>query len=92
MLFKKYNRLLVIFKKQVFSQIIMIESLKLEKENIINNIRNTFQTRKEIKAIKDRTIRDIQNSFEHEEEKNYYKPVRVFGVKLILNTKTMRSE
>ena len=32
---------------------------------------------KETKAIKDRILRHIKNLFEHEEEENYYKPVRV---------------
>ena len=36
-----------------------------------------FRLEKEIKAIKDKIIRDTQNLFEHEEEENYYKPVRV---------------
>ena len=27
--------------------------------------------------MKDRILRDIKNLFEHKEEKNYYKPVRV---------------
>ena len=38
---------------------------------------NLFIREKETKAIKDRTLRDIKNSFEHEEEENNYKPVRV---------------
>ena len=29
-----------------------------------------------IKAIKDRILRDIEDVFEHEEEEDYYKPVR----------------
>ena len=33
--------------------------------------------RKETKEIKDRILRDIKNLFVHEEEKKYYKPVRV---------------
>ena len=33
--------------------------------------------KKENEAIKDRIIRDIRNLFQHEEKKNYYKPVRV---------------
>ena len=32
---------------------------------------------KKTEAIKDKTLRDIKNLFEHEEEENYYKPVRV---------------
>ena len=40
------------------------------------DIRIFFRLKKENQAIKDRTIRDINNLFEHEEE-NYYKPLRV---------------
>ena len=54
-----------------------MESLGLEEENIIKDIRNRFRLEKETKAIKDRILRDIRNLFEHEEEENYYKPVRV---------------
>ena len=42
----------------------------------IKDVRIFFGLKKENQAIKDRTIRDIRNLFEHEEE-NYYKPVRV---------------
>ena len=54
-----------------------MESLSLEEENIIKDIRNLFRQEKEIKPIKDRILRDIKNLFEHEEEENFYKPVRV---------------
>ena len=54
-----------------------MESLSFEKENTIKNIRNLFRLEKETKAIKDRILRYIKNLFEHEEEENYYKPVRV---------------
>ena len=43
----------------------------------IKDIRNIFNQEKEAKAIKDRILRDIKNLFEHEEEENFYKPVRV---------------
>ena len=74
-----------------------MESLNLEEENIINDIRNLFKLKKELnyneikdlknlfriekeaKAIKDRILRDIKNPFGHEEEENYYKPVRVIS-------------
>ena len=36
-----------------------------------------FRLEKETKLIKDRILRDIKDLFEHEEEENYYKPVRV---------------
>ena len=42
----------------------------------IKDIRNLFKGKKVTKAIKDRILRDIKNLFEHEEEKNYYNPVR----------------
>ena len=70
-----------------------MESLSLEEENIIKDIRNFFRLKrlnyttikqiklfrqeKETKAIKNRIFRDIKNLFEHDEEENYYKPVRV---------------
>ena len=53
-----------------------MESLNLEEENITKDIRNLFRVKKEIKAIKDRILRDIKNLFEHGEEKDCYKPVR----------------
>ena len=58
-----------------------MESLSLEQENIIKDIRNLKdrilrKKRKETKAIKDGILIDIKNLFEHE-GKNYYKPVRV---------------
>ena len=61
-----------------------------EEENIIKDIRNLFRLKNEIhytaikcktriktKAIKDRILSDIKNLLEHEEEKNYYKLLRV---------------
>ena len=51
----------------------MVESLSLQEENITKDIRNTFRQKK--KKKKDRTVRDISNLFEHEED--YYKPVIV---------------
>ena len=52
---------------------------RLKKEiddTAIKNIRKLFRLKKENKAIKYRILRDIRNPFEHEEEENYYKPVR----------------
>ena len=65
-----------------------MESLSLEEENIIKNIRNLFRLKKELNytAIKDINLldkkkttaiidwipRDITNLFEHEAEKGYY--------------------
>ena len=43
----------------------------------IKDIKNIFRLEKETKAIKDRILRDTKNLFEHEEEENFYKPVRV---------------
>ena len=43
----------------------------------MKDVINLFRREKETKAIKDRIPRDIKNFFEHEEEENYYKPVRV---------------
>ena len=38
---------------------IIKESLSIEEENIIKDIRNIFRLKKEIKTIKDRMLRDI---------------------------------
>ena len=43
----------------------------------VKDIRNLFRQEKETKAIKDRILRDVKNLSEHEEERNYYKTVRV---------------
>ena len=47
-----------------------MESLSLEEENIIKDIRNIFRLEKETKAIKDRILVDIKNLFEHEYKSN----------------------
>ena len=54
-----------------------MESLSLEEENIIKGKRNLFRLEKETEAIKYKILRNIKNLFEHEEEENYFKPVRV---------------
>ena len=41
------------------------------------DIRSLFRLKKKTKKIKDRILRDIKNPFEHEEEENYHKSVRV---------------
>ena len=41
------------------------------------DIRNLFRLETETKAIKDRLLGDINNLFEHKDEENHYKPVRV---------------
>ena len=47
----------------------------------IRNLFKSFRLEKEIKASKDRKLRDIKNLFEHEgEEENYYEPVRETGI------------
>ena len=56
-----------------------MESLSFEGGNIIKDIRNIFRLDKETKAIKDKTLKDIKNLFDHEEEENYQKPVRVIS-------------
>ena len=45
---KEYNRLLLLKKKNFFLQHIMMESLSLEEENIIKDIRNLFRLKKEL--------------------------------------------
>ena len=42
--------------------------------------KQSFQKKKEIKAVKYVILRDIRNVFEHEEEENYYQPVCVTNV------------
>ena len=55
-----------------------MQSLSLEEENIIKDIRNLLRLEKETKAIKDRILKDIKNLFEHKkEQEHYYKPFRV---------------
>ena len=44
---------------------------------MLGDIRNAFMLEKWNKAIKGNILRDTRNLFENEEEKNYYKPVRV---------------
>ena len=44
---------------------VMMENPRLNKENIIKNIRNLFRLEKETKAINDRILRDIKNHFEY---------------------------
>ena len=46
-------------------------------ENIIKSIINLFKLKKENETIKDRIIRYIRTLFEQEEEKDYYKAIRV---------------
>ena len=49
-----------------------MKSLSLEEENIIKYVRDLFRQVKEIKAIKNRILRDIKNLFEHEKDiKNF---------------------
>ena len=71
----------------------MIESLSLEKENIIKDMRNLFRLKKEAKAIKDRILRETKNLFEYEEE-FCYKPIiaNIFAVRIILNIKVKSKE
>ena len=58
-----------------------MESLSLEEEKIIKNIRNLFRLKKETEAIKDRILTYTKNLFEHTEvEENYYKPVKSSNV------------
>ena len=54
----------------------IIECLSPKEENIIKVIRNLFRQKK-TKSSKDRILRDIKHLYKHEEEENYYKPVRV---------------
>ena len=49
----------------------------LKSYTAVKYIRNLFRPKKKTKAIKDRIHKDIKNLFEHEEEQNYYQPVRL---------------
>ena len=63
---KEFNRLLFSLKKVKFlSQHIMMESLNLEEENIIKDIRSLFRLRKEQNYI---AIKDIRNLLRQEKE------------------------
>ena len=62
----------------------MMENPGPEEENIIKDMRNLFGLEKEIKTIKDRILRHIKNTFEHEEE--YYDKTVISKVTIILNT------
>ena len=76
----------------------MMESLSYEEEKILKGIRNISRMKKRTKLHCNlrykksnqirKTLKDIKNHFEHEEE-NYHKPLRVsnFGVSIILNMK-----
>ena len=57
-----------------------MKKLKQEtNDTIIKDIGNLFRLNKEKRLIKDylEIFRDITNLFEHEEQENYYKPIRV---------------
>ena len=49
-------------------------------DSAIKDIANLFKLKKEIKGIKYIILKHNKNLFEHEEEKNYYKPVRVNNI------------
>ena len=61
-LFEEYNKLssFFFFKPNFFSQHIMMESLSLEEENIIKDIRSHSRLKKELNYT---TIKDIRNLF-----------------------------
>ena len=68
-------------EENIIKDIINLFRLKSELNyTAIKDTRDLFRLEKETKAIKDRMIRDSKNLFEHEEEKNYYKPVRVINI------------
>ena len=59
-------------KQNIIKDLRNIFSLKKELNYTANkDIENLFRLKKEFKAIKDRILRDINNLFRHEEEKNY---------------------
>ena len=56
----------------------------------IKFINNLFRPEKETKAITDRIRKDIQNPFDHKEEENYHKAVKVsnFWSKIYMECKS----
>ena len=60
--FKEYNRLLF---KNIFSQHMMIENSRSDKEKIIKDLRNLFRLRKELNCP---AIKDVINLFRQEKE------------------------
>ena len=75
------DQIMILFKTKDYSK---PKCLKFEhgggkkqfEENKIKSIRNRFKLKKENEAIKSRIIRDIR-TFLEQEEKDYYKPMRV---------------
>ena len=57
-----------------------------EEKIIIKNRRSLFKPKKENEAIKDRIIREIKILFEQQQE-DYYKTIRIFGIIIISNSK-----
>ena len=75
-----------LFKTKYYSKSERVKTVygggkKKSKETIIKNIRNPFKLKKENEAIKDRIVREIKTLFE-QEEKDYYKPIRVDNLQL----------
>ena len=55
--------------------------LKMEiNYSVIRYITNLYWLEKETKTMKDRILRDIKNLFEHREEENFYKPLKVSNI------------
>ena len=74
MFLKEYNRLLLLLKG-VFSQHIMMESLGVQEENIIKDIKNFSR----LKKLNYTAIKDITNLFRLEKEtKAYLDILRIF--------------
>ena len=48
--------------------------------SVIRYITNLYWLEKETKTMKDRILRDIKNLFEHREEENFYKPLKVSNI------------
>ena len=58
--FRKYNRLLFFFKKNIFFlQYIMMKNLRPEEEKIIKGIRNLFRLKKEQNDTAIKTVRNL---------------------------------
>ena len=76
------NQIMSLFKTKDYSKLERVKAVhggekKQSEENINKSIRNLFKLKKGNEAIKDRIIRHIRTLFDQQEEKDYFKPIRV---------------
>ena len=75
------DQIMSLFKTKNYSKPEFVKTVyggrkKQSVENIIKSIR-ILKLKIENETIKDRIIRDVRTLFEQQEEKDYYKPIRV---------------